>query len=119
MWVVYMAWDVMILMEANLFRGPLDGWALKIKTFLGPEITRNECGVSREMMEVEYAIARVKEVQPFSGMHFFSVEWSTLTAMFSTTITYLIILVQTPTPGKPHFYQRYLQHYKTICPHFK
>jgi hypothetical protein len=95
----------MILIGANPFRGPLDGWALKITIFWGPEITRSECGVSREMVEVEYAIARVKEVQPFSGMHFFSVEWSTLTAMFSTTITYLIILVQTPTPGKPLFYE--------------
>jgi hypothetical protein len=93
----------MILMGANPFRVPLEGVSPENHDFLGPEIGRSECGVSREMMEVEYAIARVKEVQPFSGMHFFSVEWSTLTAMFSTTITYLIILVQTPTPGKPPF----------------
>ena len=48
-------------------------------------------------MEVEYAIERVKEVQPFTGMDFFSVEWSTVTAMVSTTITYLIILLQSGT----------------------
>jgi hypothetical protein len=40
--VVYMAWDVMIFMQENPFRGLLDGWALKIKTFLGPEMVMRE-----------------------------------------------------------------------------
>jgi hypothetical protein len=35
--VVYMAREVIKLMRANPFRGPLEGvWALKIETFLGP-----------------------------------------------------------------------------------
>jgi hypothetical protein len=32
----------MILMRENPFRGPLEGWALKIKTFLGPEMATSK-----------------------------------------------------------------------------
>jgi hypothetical protein len=35
--VVYLAPDVMILMRANPFRGPLEGVGLEIRTFLGPK----------------------------------------------------------------------------------
>jgi hypothetical protein len=38
--VVYMAWDVMILMWANPFRRLLEGLAPRIKTLLGPHGTR-------------------------------------------------------------------------------
>jgi hypothetical protein len=37
--VVYMVRD-MILMQKNPIRGPLEGWALKIETFLGPEMAK-------------------------------------------------------------------------------
>jgi hypothetical protein len=37
-----MAQDVMILMEENPFRGHWQGWALKIETFLGPEMATSE-----------------------------------------------------------------------------
>ncbi len=38
--VVYMARDVMILMRASPFRGPLEGvWSMKIETFLALEGT--------------------------------------------------------------------------------
>jgi hypothetical protein len=47
-------------------------------------------------MEIEHAIGRIKDCQPFSGNDLFTVEWSTVTAMVATTITYLIILLQTP-----------------------
>ncbi len=37
-----MAQDLMILMLANPFRWPLEGLALKIETFLGPEMATNK-----------------------------------------------------------------------------
>ncbi len=37
--VVYMAQDVMILMQANPFRGPLEGVGPGVETFLGPKIS--------------------------------------------------------------------------------
>ncbi len=40
--VVYMARDVMILMRANPFRGPLGWGGPKVETFLGPEMTTSE-----------------------------------------------------------------------------
>ena len=55
----------------------------------------------REMIAVEHTIARVKEVGPLTGMDFFTVEWSTVTSMLSTTLTYLIILIQTANPPTP------------------
>ncbi len=36
--VVYMAWDVMILMREIHFQGDWKGWALKIDTILDPEM---------------------------------------------------------------------------------
>ncbi len=38
--VVFMARYVMVLRSATALRGALEGWALKIETFMGPEIAR-------------------------------------------------------------------------------
>ncbi len=35
------------MMGANPFRGPLEGWALKIETFLGPEMAASEASAIR------------------------------------------------------------------------
>ncbi len=40
--VVYMARDVIILMRANPFRGPLEGVGPENRDFLGPEMTTSE-----------------------------------------------------------------------------
>ncbi len=37
-----MAWDVMILMGANPFRGPLEGVDPENQDFLGPEMATSE-----------------------------------------------------------------------------
>jgi|LakMenE01Jun11ns_1017448.scaffolds.fasta_scaffold7383438_1 hypothetical protein len=37
--IVYMTWDAMILIGGQIhFEGNWKGWALKIYTFLGPEV---------------------------------------------------------------------------------
>jgi hypothetical protein len=51
----------------------------------------------REMMKLDLAMRRVKETSTFNGMGFFFVDRTTLTAMLSTTVTYLIVLVQNPS----------------------
>jgi hypothetical protein len=40
---------------------------------------------------------RVKETTTFTGNGYFVVDKATLTAMLSTTVTYLVVLVQSPT----------------------
>jgi hypothetical protein len=40
--VVYIARDVMILMRANIFRGPLEGVGLENRAFFGPEMAASE-----------------------------------------------------------------------------
>jgi hypothetical protein len=40
--VVYMAWDVKILMRANPFRGQLEGVGPENQDFLGPEMAKGE-----------------------------------------------------------------------------
>jgi hypothetical protein len=37
---------------------------------------------------------------PFSGWGYFTVQRTTLTAMLSTTVTYLIVLIQTPQSSR-------------------
>jgi hypothetical protein len=49
------------------------------------------------MIKLDLAMRRVKETSTFNGMGFFSVDRTTLTAMLSTTVTYLIVLVQNPS----------------------
>jgi len=41
--------------------------------------------------------AKIQGVGPFTGFGFFSIQRDTLTAMLSTTITYIIILFQSIT----------------------
>ncbi len=48
-------------------------------------------------MKLDLAMRRVKETSTFNGMGFFFVDRTTLTAMLSTTVTYLIVLVQNPS----------------------
>jgi hypothetical protein len=49
------------------------------------------------MIKLDLALRRVKETSTFNGMGFFFVDRTTLTAMLSTTVTYLIVLVQNPS----------------------
>jgi hypothetical protein len=49
------------------------------------------------MIKLDLAMRRVKETSTFNGMGFFFVDRTTLTAMLSTTVTYLIVLVQNPS----------------------
>ncbi len=49
--VVYLAQEVMILMTANMlhYKGHWKGWALKIETFLGPEMA-SECHLDQKSL---------------------------------------------------------------------
>jgi hypothetical protein len=40
--VVYMAWDIMILVRENPFRGPLEGVGPENRDFWGPEMATSE-----------------------------------------------------------------------------
>ena len=51
--------------------------------------------VFREVLQLEYAMRRVQRTETFTGMNYFSVTKTTISAMVSTTITYLIVLLQT------------------------
>ena len=51
--------------------------------------------VFREVLKLEYAMRRVQRTETFTGMNYFSVTKTTISAMVSTTITYLIVLLQT------------------------
>jgi hypothetical protein len=67
-----MARDVMILMGANAFRGPLAGVALKIETYFGPEKATREASAiprvpfgpkkSRDFQGPPLPIARVMDM---------------------------------------------------------
>jgi 7tm Chemosensory receptor len=50
----------------------------------------------REMMAIEHIIRRLMNTGTFSGNNFFPVTKTTVMAMFSTIITYLVVLLQTP-----------------------
>ena len=53
----------------------------------------------REVLKLDLALQRLKETSTFHGNGYFIVDKTTLTAMLSTTVTYLIVLLQTqPTP---------------------
>jgi hypothetical protein len=49
------------------------------------------------VIRLDLAIKRVKETTTFTGNGYFVVDKATLTAMLSTTVTYLVVLVQSPT----------------------
>jgi hypothetical protein len=53
--------------------------------------------VCREVLELEHAIRRVKRTETFTGKNYFMVTRPMLTAMVSTTVTYLVVLLQTPS----------------------
>ena len=53
----------------------------------------------RDVLRLDLALRRVRETATFSGHGFFFVDRTTLTAMVSTTVTYLIVLFQTPSNG--------------------
>jgi hypothetical protein len=44
--VVYMGWNVMILMQANPLQGPLRGVVPENQDFLGPEMATSEASAS-------------------------------------------------------------------------
>jgi hypothetical protein len=48
------------------------------------------------VIRLDLAIKRVKETTTFTGNGYFVVDKATLTAMLSTTVTYLVVLVQSP-----------------------
>jgi hypothetical protein len=52
------------------------------------------CLLCREVLLLEHAIRRVKSMETFTGWNYFRVTRPTLTAMVSTTVTYLIVLLQ-------------------------
>jgi hypothetical protein len=76
--------DKLELMKKKILE--VDSWTLNIVYFL-----------IREMIKLDLAMRRVKETSTFNGMGFFFVDRTTLTAMLSTTVTYLIVLVQNPS----------------------
>jgi hypothetical protein len=47
------------------------------------------------VLKLDLALRRVKETTAFTGNGYFGVDKTTLTAMISTTVTYLIVLLQT------------------------
>ena len=51
----------------------------------------------REVLKLDLALRRVKETTAFHGNGYFTVDKTTLTAMLSTTVTYLIVLIQSPS----------------------
>jgi hypothetical protein len=48
------------------------------------------------VIRLDLAIKRLKETTTFTGNGYFVVDKATLTAMLSTTVTYLVVLVQSP-----------------------
>ena len=59
------------------------------------------CGKSsvKEMMQLMVAAGKLEDTYPFSAMKFFTFERSTVTAMLATTLTYLVVLIQSiPDP---------------------
>jgi hypothetical protein len=46
------------------------------------------------VLTLEHAIRRVKSTETFTGKGYFTVTRTTITAMVSTTITYLIVILQ-------------------------
>ena len=53
----------------------------------------------KEMMKLMVAVGQLEETVPFTAMKFFSFERSTVTAMVATTVTYLVVLMQTFLPA--------------------
>jgi hypothetical protein len=51
------------------------------------------------VIRLDLALRKVNKTRAFSGFGFFGVDKTTLTAMLSTTVTYLIVLLQTPPEG--------------------
>ena len=53
----------------------------------------------KEMMQLMVAAGKLEDTYPFSAMKFFTFERSTVTAMLATTLTYLVVLIQSiPDP---------------------
>jgi hypothetical protein len=46
------------------------------------------------VLQLEHTIRRIKSTETFTGKNYFTVTRTTKTAMISTTITYLIVLLQ-------------------------
>jgi hypothetical protein len=57
------------------------------------KLTRVYPAIPREMMRVEQVVRQIHRCPALTGLGFFSVERRTLTALLSTTITYLIVLL--------------------------
>ncbi len=57
---------------------------------------RDACGAAtiKEMMTLMIEADSLKETHPFSASRFFTFELSTMTAMLATTLTYLVVLLQ-------------------------
>jgi hypothetical protein len=71
--VVYMAQDLMFLMGENHFEGDWKGWAVKIKTFLGPEMATSEGSAmwaqkSRDFHGPPLPMARVMDLPPSKSL---------------------------------------------------
>ena len=58
------------------------------------ELTLMESADLREREQIRLLIKEIENVQPFNGNGYFTITKSTLTSMASTSITYLIILLQ-------------------------
>jgi hypothetical protein len=54
------------------------------------------CGKAsvKEMMQLMVAAGKLEDTYPFSALKFFTFERSTVTAMLATTLTYLVVLIQ-------------------------
>jgi hypothetical protein len=48
----------------------------------------------KDVLTLEHTIRRVKSTETFTGKGYFTVTRTTITAMVSTTITYLIVILQ-------------------------
>ena len=89
------------LLQANNFRFLRSkSWKTQSHMFL-TTVFASKCSlyhqfIIREVLRLDLALQRVKETTTFSGNGYFVVDKTTLTAMLSTTVTYLIVLFQTP-----------------------
>ncbi len=68
-----MARDVMILMGVNSFRGPLEGMALKIETFLGPEMATSKASAGSRGQKSLRMCSRVSFVPAIIFVHIQSI----------------------------------------------
>jgi hypothetical protein len=72
--IVYCIWRVMIFMGVKIhFEGHWKGWALKIETFLGPEMATSEASAiwaqkSRDFQGPPLPMARIMDLPPSESL---------------------------------------------------